>query len=81
MTAILGVHGVGNDRPLLTDPAAAQALATTWAGALSNSLVAAGRSVDPPTIDLRVAYYAPQLRSEIPQGPTTRTPWTQPHRR
>ena len=62
MTAILGVHGVGNDRPLLSDDAAADALAGIWATALSTGLPVSA------AVDLRVAYYAPQLRSEVAQG-------------
>lgn len=62
MTAVLGVHGVGNDRPLQSDDDAADSLATIWTAALTKGL--------PTTeaVDLRVAYYAPQLRSEVPHG-------------
>src|SRR6478735_3988000 len=63
MTAILGVHGVGNDRPAQNDNEAAGSLARIWAAALAKSQPDV-RSVT----DIRVVYYAPQLRSDVAQG-------------
>ena len=62
MTAVLGVHSVANDRPMQNDNDAADSLATILTAALTKGL--------PTTeaVDLRVAYYAPQLRSEVPHG-------------
>ena len=63
MTAILGVHGVGNDRPHQNDDEASASLARVWTGALTKEQPAVRSAAD-----IRVVYYAPQLRSDIAQG-------------
>jgi hypothetical protein len=62
MTAILGCHGVGNYRPHQNDRAAADALAGIWGRALTKGMQTR------LAVDVRVAYYAPHLRSDVAHG-------------
>jgi hypothetical protein len=59
---ILGVHGIGNNKPKLTEDKATENLSTEWVDALRPRLA------DVADVDLRVAYYAPHLNKETHQG-------------
>jgi hypothetical protein len=63
MIKVLGVHGIGNDRPDMSDVNAADDLRAVWQHGLRDGL---GEASD--SIDLEVAYYAPALRSDQAQG-------------
>jgi hypothetical protein len=58
MTAIVGVHGVGNYVPGQSAEAVAARRSADWAAS-----VAAGLGTPPGSLDLTVAYYAPFLHS------------------
>jgi hypothetical protein len=61
VTAIVGVHGVGNHVPDQLADQVARQRSTTWAQHLSAGL---GRPVD--TLDVTMAYYAPLLHDGLP---------------
>jgi hypothetical protein len=63
MTAIVGIHGVGNYRAQKSEVEVSERLAKAWTTALSKPF-----GLPAPDIDLRVAYYAPHLRVEVAQG-------------
>jgi hypothetical protein len=61
MTAIVGVHGVGNYVPGQSADKVATRRAADWAAS-----IAAGLGIRPDALDLTVAYYAPLLHSGQP---------------
>jgi hypothetical protein len=61
MTAIVGVHGVGNYLPGQPAGKVATRRSADWAAA-----VATGLGIQPDTLDLTVAYYAPLLHTGEP---------------
>jgi hypothetical protein len=61
MTAIVGVHGVGNYVPGQPAEKVAARRSADWAAS-----VAAGLGIQPETLDLTVAYYAPFLHAGVP---------------
>ena len=58
MTAIVGVHGVGNYLPGQPAEKVAARRSAEWAAS-----VAAGLGTEPDSLDLTVAYYAPLLHA------------------
>ena len=63
MTAIVGVHGVGNYLPGQSAETVAARRSADWAAS-----VATGLGVRPDALDLTVAYYAPLLHAGEPTG-------------
>jgi hypothetical protein len=66
MTRLLGIHGIGNHQPRRTPTDAAARLRTAWMRGLE-----AGLAADAAALDLRVAYYAPDLHRDQAQGADT----------
>ena len=63
MTAIVGVHGVGNYVPGQAAGKVAARRSADWAAA-----VATGLGLKADALDLTVAYYAPYLHAGMPTG-------------
>jgi hypothetical protein len=64
---IVGIHGVGNHRPRLAS--AAQRIGRLWSEALRSNLL---NGIE---IDLRIAYYATHLHTELAQDATDGLDW------
>src|SRR5215468_10541680 len=59
---IVGIHGVGNHRPHLTNTDAAHEISQRWSATLRPCLP------DHVTFDLQIAYYATHLHTDLAQG-------------